>query len=278
MKKLCVIGWPVRHSKSPILHNAMLGALGLPYEYGIVPVEPGHLEEFLAFAKENHYAGFNATMPFKEALLPFLDEIDPLAKKLGAVNTVCIKNDKLYGYNTDCPGYAAALRQEGFQIAGKTALILGAGGAAKAVALGLCQAGAKRVLLANRTAEKARQAAALCPEVCQAVSWDRQSLCSAAENAELLVNGTSLGMAGQGEFESFEFLAALPENAWVSDLIYHPAQTELLRRAAALGHRTMNGLPLLVHQGILALEHFTDTPLDPGEMVPVILNALEETP
>lgn len=278
MKRLCVIGWPVSHSKSPAIHNAMLREMGLPYEYGIKPVKPGHLAEFLQHFKEENYAGFNATMPFKEELLPYLDEIDPLAKKLGAVNTVCNNNGKLYGYNTDCPGYIAALEREGFQVSGKTALVLGAGGAAKAVALGLCAAGAGKVFLANRTAEKAQALAALEPEIFRVVDWSVEGLSAAGAEAQLLVNGTSLGMAGQGQFESFDFLRSLPETAWVSDLIYHPAETELLLRAKARGLKTMNGLPLLIHQAILALEHFTDTKLDPARMVPVILNALEETP
>ena len=108
-RKLCIIGDPVTHSKSPLLQNAMCQALGLDYIYLCQPVKPEGLEDFLAAAKTLGYAGFNATMPFKELLIPYLDELDPVSKKLGAVNTVCIKDDKLYGYNTDCPGYVAAL-------------------------------------------------------------------------------------------------------------------------------------------------------------------------
>lgn len=278
MKKLCVIGWPVSHSKSPLLHNAMLREAGLPYEYGCQPVQPGHLEEFLSFAKAENYAGFNATMPFKEELLPYLDELDPLAEKLGAVNTVCIQSGKLYGYNTDCPGYIASLERAGFEVKGKRVLLLGSGGAAKAVALGLCEGGAERVFVANRTPEKAETLARLAPHVLTPCSWNAGSLSAAAEKADLLVNATSLGMAGQGQFQDFSFLTALPDHAWVSDLIYHPAQTELLKQASLLGHTTLNGLPLLIHQAILALEHFTATPLDQERMVEVIEHALEENP
>ena len=144
-KKLCVIGDPVTHSKSPLLQNAMCQALKLDYIYLCQPVKPEGLADFLAGVKALGYAGFNATMPFKELLLPYLDELDPLAEKLGAVNTVCIRDGKLYGYNTDCPGYVAALKHGGFDPAGKRVLLLGAGGAAKAVALGLAEAGARAV-------------------------------------------------------------------------------------------------------------------------------------
>lgn len=277
MRKLCVIGWPVSHSKSPAIHNAMLRARSLPYEYGFQNVEPGHLEAFLTRAKAEDYAGFNATMPFKEELLPYLDGLDPLAEKLQAVNTVCIQSGKLYGHNTDCPGFVAALKQEGFSPAGKRVVLLGAGGAAKAVAVGLCHAGVERLVIANRTAEKVRALAALYPDQMQPCPWEGAALEDALQDADLLVNGTSLGMAGQGQFAGFDFLSALPDTAWVSDLIYHPAETELLRRAKARGLKTMNGLPLLIHQAILALEHFTGETLPPEEMVPVIQSALEET-
>jgi len=274
-KKLCVIGWPVSHSKSPLIHNAMISALGLNYKYLCQPVRPGELAAFLDRAKAEGYAGFNATMPFKEELLPYLDALDPLAAKLGAVNTVCIKDGKLYGYNTDCPGYVAALRGVGFDPAGKRALLLGAGGAAKAVALGLVEAGAA-VTIANRTAEKAAALAAPASDVMSTVHWAPDALSRAAGEADLLVNCTSLGMAGQGEFGDLSFLEALPQGALVSDLIYHPLETALLRAARALGHPTVNGLPLLMHQAILALEHFTGRDLDAAAMAALLEPLLRE--
>lgn len=269
-QKLCVIGDPVTHSKSPLLHNTMCQALGLDYLYLCQTVKPDGLAGFLAGAKALGYAGFNATMPFKELLLPHLDELDPLASTLGAVNTVCIRNGKLYGYNTDCPGYVAALRHRGFDPAGKRAVLLGAGGAAKAVALGLCEAGAE-VSVLNRTPDRAQAVAALCPGQAVALPWTGDTLTQVLPRADLLVNATSLGMAGQGQFENFDFLELLPETCLVSDLIYHPAPTELLSRAATRGLATMDGFPLLIHQAILALEHFT------GQAIPVdaVLPSLE---
>lgn len=269
-RKLCIIGDPVTHSKSPLLQNAMCGALGLDYVYLCQPVKPEGLEAFLTAAKTLDYAGFNATMPFKELLIPYLDALDPLAEKLGAVNTVCIKDGKLYGYNTDCPGYVAALRSGGFDPKGKSALLLGAGGAAKAVAVGLADAGAARIAIANRTREKAETVAGLIPGQGTVIDWSVSALSEEAEGCDLLVNATSLGMGGQGQFEDFSFLDALPKTALVSDLIYHPAKTELLAQAGKRGLRTVNGLPLLMHQAILALEHFTGQAVPPEKVIPVL--------
>ncbi len=273
-KKLCIIGDPVTHSKSPLLQNAMCQALDLDYIYLCQPVKPEGLEDFLAAAKALGYAGFNATMPFKELLIPYLDELDPVSKKLGAVNTVCIKNGKLYGYNTDCPGYVAALLAAYFDPRDKAVLLLGAGGAAKAVAVGLAGAGARSITVANRTREKAEMVAGLIPGQGSVTDWSVSALSQAAGQCDLLVNATSLGMAGQGEFDDLTFLEALPRGALVSDLIYHPAETLLLRRAKALGYRTLNGIPLLVHQAILALEKFTGTRVPPAVAIPVVTDAL----
>lgn len=275
-RTLCVIGDPVAHSKSPLLHNTMCQVLGLDFTYHAQTVKADALPDFLAQAKEQDYAGFNATMPFKELLLPHLDYLDPLAKKLGAVNTVCIKDSKLYGYNTDCPGYIAALKTWGFDPKGKTAVLLGAGGAAKAVAVGLCEAGA-RVAVSNRTAEKASPLKALCPDRISILPWLEQdpTLSGVLNTADLLVNATSLGMAGQGQFSSFDFLSTLPSTCLVSDLIYHPSPTALLEAADGLGLETMDGLPLLIHQAILALEHFAEVKIDPAAVLPVLEEALK---
>lgn len=275
-QKLCIIGDPVTHSKSPLLQNAMCQALGLDYVYLCQPVKPEGLADFLAGAKALGYAGFNATMPFKELLIPYLDELDPLAKKLGAVNTVCIRDGKLYGYNTDCPGYIAALLTVGFTPRDKRVLLLGAGGAAKAVAVGLADAGAARVTVANRTRQKAQAVAELIPGQGAVTDWDAEALKEEAARCDLLVNATSLGMAGQGEFEDLDFLAALPQGALVSDLIYHPAQTELLKRAAELGYTTLNGLPLLMHQASLALQEFAQTRISPAAAIPIMTEALRQ--
>ena len=276
-RKLCVIGDPVLHSKSPLIQNTMLAALGLDYIYLCQSVHRGETETWLRCAAFCGYAGFNATMPHKEALVPRMDELDEDARMYGAVNTVCLREGRCYGYNTDGRGFLAALEQAGVATRGQNVLILGAGGAAKAVAPKLCQAGgARQVVVANRTVEKA---AALCAGAEKGrmipVGFSPEELRRAAEQCDLLVNCTNLGMEGTGgQFSDFSFLEALPSHAAVCDVIYAPAETQLLCRARERGLRTLNGLGMLIWQAVFALEHFTQTRIDGKAMVPLVEDAL----
>ncbi|MCI8807053.1 MAG: shikimate dehydrogenase [Oscillospiraceae bacterium] len=274
--RLQVIGDPVLHSKSPLLHAAMLAELGLDVPYAPRVVRRGELPQYLAWARENGITGFNATMPHKEDLLPLLDEIDPAARAVGAVNTVCLRDGRWVGFNTDGGGAVYALRDGlGLEAAGLTAVLLGAGGAARAVALALSAAGAERVFVCNRTPERAR---ALCAQDplgrLSPAAFDPATLSDLAGRSQLLVNCTNLGMEGCGHFQDFSFLGALPPDAGVFDLIYHPAETELLSQAKRRGLRTLNGLPMLVGQAVLALEHFLDRPLDRKAMAAAAADAL----
>ena len=265
-RKLCVIGDPVAHSKSPLIQNTMLKALGLDYVYLCQPVPRGQCKEWLECAKFAGYAGFNATMPHKEELAPLLDELDEDARLIGAVNTVCIRDGKTYGYNTDGEGFLRALADEGIDPAGKKVTVLGAGGAAKAVCLKLAQAGAG-VIVCNRTLDKAQAICDHDPEHLHPAGFSQDELARAAGECDLLVNCTSLGMADTaGQFADFSFLDQLKPGVPVVDLIYIPAETELLRQAKKRGHKAINGLGLLVNQAVLALEHFTQTEIDAVEM------------
>ncbi len=276
-RKLCIIGDPVEHSKSPILQNAMCAALGLDYVYLCQRVERGRTEEWLRCAKFCGYAGFNATMPHKEALVPLVDELDPLAARCGAVNTVCIRDGKAYGFNTDGGGFLRSLADLGVDPAGKRVVLLGSGGAAKAVAAALVQAGAA-VTVCNRTVAKAEALCRMDPARMTPAGFDRETLCREAEKADVLVNCTSLGMAGTaGQFKDFSFLEALPKGAAVCDAIYAPPETELLRRARELGHPAMNGMGMLLYQAILALKHFTGTDFDEEKAKAAALAALNAT-
>ena len=273
-RKLCVIGDPVGHSKSPLIQNTMLKALGLDYVYLCQPVPRGKCKEWLDCAKFAGYAGFNATMPHKEELVPLMDQLDQDARLIGAVNTVCIREGKAYGYNTDGEGFLRALADEGIHPAGKTVAVLGAGGASKAVCLKLAQAGAQ-VIVCNRTLDKAQAICAHDPAHLRPAGFGPEDLAQAAGVCDLLVNGTSLGMEGSGgQFADFSFLDSLKEGAPVVDLIYAPAQTELLRQAKLRGHQTVNGLGLLVNQAVLSLEYFTDTSIDAAEMKKVLAEVL----
>ena len=274
--RLQVIGDPVLHSKSPVLHGAMLSALGLDAAYDARVVRRGELPDYLRWARDHGVAGFNATMPHKEDLLPLLDGIDPAARLTGAVNTVCLREGAWVGFNTDGAGALSALGEVlGFDPAGSTVTLLGAGGAAKAVALALAQAGAERVRVCNRTLERAGELCARHPRLTPA-PFDPDTLERLCRGADLLVNCTSLGMEGcPRQFEGFSFLDALPPHGAVFDLIYHPAETELLAQARRRGLRAMNGLPMLVWQAVLALEHFLNRPLDRGAMAAAASAALE---
>lgn len=266
-KKLCVIGDPVLHSKSPLIQNTMIQALGLDYVYLCQPVRAGEAARWLEAAKTAGYAGFNATMPHKEDLLPLMDELDEDAKLYRSVNTVCIKEGKVYGYNTDGRGFFQALLDAGFDPRGRRVVLLGAGGAAKAVALKLAQQGAASVTICNRTLEKARALCDRAPGVLSPADFDLETLRTLAANADLMVNCTSLGMAGaKGQFDDLSFLEALPAGVPVCDLIYAPLETALLVKARELGHPTLNGLGMLLYQAIFALEYFTGTAIDAHAM------------
>lgn len=279
--RLQVIGDPVLHSKSPALHGAMLRELGLDVPYDAHVVRRGELPEYLRWARDNGVTGFNATMPHKEDLFPLLDELHPAARAMGAVNTVCLRGGKWVGFNTDGAGAVAALRDGlGLDPAGLTVTLLGAGGAAKAVALVLADGGAERVFVCNRTLSRAEELCAHDPTGRLSPNgFDPETLCRCAAQSQLLVNCTNLGMAGcPHQFEDFAFLDALRSGAAVFDLIYHPAETELLSQARRRGRPTLNGLPMLVNQAVLALEHFLDRPLDRRAMAEAATAAVNRQP
>ena len=278
--KLQVIGDPVLHSKSPVIQSAMLAALGLDdVTYTARVVRRGELPDYLGWAREHGVAGFNATMPHKEDLVPLMDELDGAARSIGSVNTVCFRDGRLSGHSTDGPGFLAALEHElHINPTGRTITLLGAGGAARAVACALAQAGAARVYVCNRTVERAAALCALDPSGCLTpAGFDSETLSHLAARSDLLVNCTNLGMEGcPDQFADLTFLDALPQGAAVYDLIYHPAETGLLRQANFCGLATCNGLSMLVWQAVLALEYFLDRPLNREKLARVAGAALLE--
>ena len=274
--KLCVIGDPVLHSKSPLIQNAIIQELGLDYIYLCQPIPQSEIKRWLDCAAFAGYRGFNATMPHKEALVSYMDELDDVAQMCGAVNTVRIKNGKYYGYNTDGGGFLRALADLDVDVKEAQVLLLGAGGAARAVAAALASAGA-RVTVANRTEEKAAQLCRMAPEKLRPAGFDLDILCKLSGDCDLLVNCTCLGMAGTGrDFSDLAFVDALRAGAAVCDAIYAPAETALLRRAREGGHLAMNGMGMLLHQAILALEHFVGQSLDVERAKAAALAALAE--
>lgn len=278
MKRLCVIGDPIDHSLSPVIQTAMIAAAGLDCVYTARRVSGSDTAQWLQQAKMEGYTGFNATMPHKENLVELVEELSGDAALVRSVNTVCIRQGKTFGYNTDGDGVLQALRQADMDPAGRRVLVLGAGGAAKAVAFKLLEAGAAELVVANRTVARAE---ALCAQVAaagiRACDFMPATLKDHAKHSDLVVNCTNLGMTGvAGQFEDLTFLEELPAHAGVYDLIYSPRKTALLARAEQLGLQNANGLGMLIWQGVYALEHFADEKLDEAALAAAAREALEE--
>lgn len=243
-----VMGWPVRHSLSPVLHNYWLAQHGLDGAYVPLSVNPAHLEPVIRALPLMGFAGVNLTLPHKELVLPLLDRVDAAAAAIGAVNAVIIAADgSLHGMNTDAYGFIENIRP---RMTGKRkAVLLGAGGAARAVACALRQEGFEQIMLANRSRGRAEALAAACPGL-TAIDW--QDRAGALAEADLLVNATSLGMTGSDALDLD--LTLLPPAALVTDIVYTPLETPLLRRAAARGNPVVDGLGMLLHQAVPAFE------------------------
>ncbi len=271
IKKLCVIGDPIEHSKSPIIHNTMIKAMGLPYVYDYNKVVSGDIKNWIKTAKELNYVGFNATMPHKVDIIPFIDVMDEEAKLYGAANTICFRDGKIYGFNTDGIGFLYSLLEKGVSPKGKNVTVIGAGGAGGAVALKMVKEGAKKVSVLNRSLEKAQSLCQRFPDKMQAFNFTDKNLKNLAKDSDILINGTSLGMGGvDRDFENLEFLSALPKTAIVCDLIYFPEKTKLLKRAEELNLKTLGGVGMLLYQGIYALEYMTGEKLDFNKMASLV--------
>lgn len=262
MKQLYVIGDPVAHSLSPVLHGAMLTQTGAPYRYDTRTVRSQELASFVRWAKGGGCAGFNVTMPHKEAILPLLDEADGGAAACGAVNTVCIREGRAIGHNTDGSGLLDSLAGHGFAPQGQSVLLLGAGGAARAVCGALAQAGAAHIFIAARRPEQAAALAPLYAGHVTVIPFTALAMAQAAADCRLTVNATPLGMAGCASWRQLSFLQQLPRDAVVYDLVYHPRRTALLKEAQRLGLRTIGGIDLLIRQAVRAFTLFTGESVD----------------
>jgi shikimate dehydrogenase len=262
-----VIGWPVEHSVSPQMHNAALRALGLDWCYVPFAVRPEALPQAVAGVRALGLRGLNATVPHKQALLPLMDELTPEARVIGAVNTVLVRENGLLGHNTDAQGFLRALREAGFEPKGCTALVLGAGGVARAIVYALLSVEASLTLL-NRTPARAE---ALASEFAgyadsahlEAGALDVPTLRRVSTRCGLIVNATTLGMWPQVETCPWPDELPIPPDAFCYDVVYNPRETHWLRRARAEGCAAADGLGMLVHQGAEALELWT------GQQAPV---------
>ena len=261
-----LIGWPVEHSMSPAMHNAAFETCSLNWRYVPLPVPPQHVDAALHGLAPLGFRGANVTVPHKQAGLSALDAIAPEAKALGAVNTIVIeREDKgmaaLKGHNTDAAGFIGALRAGGFDPAGSSVVVVGAGGAARAVVFGLTKAGAASVLVLNRTLDRAQALVAdlgrPSRSVLRAAPLLEESLIESARAADLLVNATPIGMWPHVDSSIWPAEISLPSHLTVFDLVYNPLETKLLRQARRTDAHALAGLDMLVRQGTLAFEMWT---------------------
>jgi shikimate dehydrogenase len=256
-----VLGDPVAHSRSPAMHNAAFAALGLDWCYVPLHVTPAHFEAALRGLVALEVAGANVTIPHKERAAELADELTPAARAVGAVNTLTVQGERLLGDNTDVGGTLAALVEAGVEVAGRPAVVLGAGGSARAVAYALGQAGAE-VTLANRTLARAealaRELSPLTRGRLDALPLgEAQALQARLDRAVLLVNATSVGLHPGPDRSPLPEGVRCHPGLTVLDLVYAPRRTRLLRDAARDGSRTVEGLRVLVHQGALSFERWT---------------------
>lgn len=258
---LGIIGSPVGHSLSPVMQNAAIAELGIDFVYVPFPVESDYLGEAVNGLRRLGVWGFNVTIPHKSSIIPFLDRISAEAGLCGAVNTVCREGDHYVGYNTDGIGFLASARDElGFEPAGASVVVLGAGGAARGAIAALAAAGVAQVVIANRTRERGVSLVddfqAAFPSVRFVVSsLAVETLERYFHGADLLVNTTSVGMNGT-QFEALP-IAALRSSAKVYDMVYVPAETPLLSSAKEQGLVCANGIGMLASQGEAAFSIWT---------------------
>ena len=254
MKRACVIGWPVAHSRSPVVHTYWLKLHGLEGEYTKEAVPPEEIDAFLAGLGER-YAGANVTLPHKAAALAAADEVHAAARAIGAANTLWLDaSGKLHATNTDAYGFMTHLMEEAphWNANKRPAMVLGGGGAARAIVYGLIEAGATKVVVANRTRAHAEALAKDFGPKVEVVPWEKRR--EALAGRGLLVNTTSLGMTGKPALDID--LAALPKDAVVADVVYSPLETELLAAARARGNKTVDGLGMLLHQAVPGFERW----------------------
>ncbi|MGB3349432.1 shikimate dehydrogenase [Brucella anthropi] len=255
-KKAFVTGFPIKHSRSPLIHGFWLDELGIDGSYEAIEVKPEDFGFFASSLAENGFAGGNVTIPHKEAAYAAVQSLDEAAKAIGAVNTLWLENGRLNGGNTDAYGFAANLdaSASGWDNA-DSALVLGAGGASRAIVYALLSRGFKKVAIVNRTVSRAQDLATHFGPRVSAYGWDAaQKLVS---DAGLIVNTTSLGMSGHDEQEVFPLdLGKASRKAVATDIVYVPLKTPFLKKAEEAGLVTVDGLGMLLHQAVPGFERW----------------------
>lgn len=251
--RAAILGYPVSHSLSPVMHGYWLKNYGIDGHYGTMAVTPDALKGALTTLLERGYAGCNLTMPHKEAALALMDVHDESCLMSGAVNTVVMRDGQLHGYNSDGFGFLESLNAQVPDWSGSRVVIVGTGGAARGIIASLRAAGAAHFVLVNRTRAKAeRVVKQFQMRSVDVVDWPERA--AALDGASLVVNCSSLGMTGEDPFDLD--ISRLPDHATVADIVYRPLETPLLAAARKRGLKTAEGLSMLMHQGRLGFEHW----------------------
>lgn len=279
-----LIGYPVSHSISPQMHNAAFAELGIDWCYVPLPVAtdpPGRIGEALFGLRAMGFRGNNVTVPHKQNVIPFMDKVSTAVQAIGAVNTIRYEKDgTFFGDNTDAPGFIRDLEDHDVEILGKKALVLGAGGSARAVVFGLADAGCRQVTILNRTRSKAEELAATMqtffPGCTIASGSTPQDIAQYAESADLIVNATSLGMTPNIDTIPWDEALPFQPNQVVYDLVYNPAETRFLAKAKADGATPINGLGMLVWQGAISLEIWTGEDAPSKVMFQAVAQAMKQ--
>ena len=271
-KNLGVIGYPIKHSLSPVIQNAAIKKADLDYVYIAMPIAPENLKTAVDGLKALDFVGFNVTIPHKVNIMQYLDEIDDVARLMGAVNTVCIKNGKLCGYNTDVKGFINPLIKNKIIIKDKIAVVLGAGGACRAVICGLLQQKIGKIILGVRNPAKAEILVndfrnLIKSADIEVFDWQSKDFKNYLQSADLLINTTPLGMEGNIDSKPPVDWGFVNKSAFVYDIIYVPAETKFLQEAKAHGHEILNGENMLAEQGAEALHLWTNADIDVNIMV-----------
>jgi shikimate dehydrogenase len=268
-----LLGWPVAHSRSPVIHNHWLARYGIPGRYVLFAVPPERLEAAVRGIATLGLRGCNVTTPHKQTIFPLLDRVDDLARKIGAINTVVVEEDgTLSGSNNDGNGFVQSVRDAvpAWRPDAGPITIVGAGGAARAIVASLQAQGTREIRIVNRTRARAEELQARFGAPLAVASWDERS--AALDGAVLLINATNQGMTGKPPLDLP--LDALPRNAIVADVIYVPRETPLLAAARARGHRTVNGLGMLLNQARPAFNAWYGVM---PEITPELIRAIEAT-
>ena len=265
-KKFGIIGWPLGHTMSPTLHNWGFGTLGIDAIYEAWPLEPNNVATFIERARTEPISGASVTIPHKQTVMEHLDRITDRAKAVGAVNTLYWDGDTLCGENTDVVGVIAPLRD--LETLPDSAIVLGAGGAARAAIVGLQELGIPNITVSNRTREKAETLAA--DFSVRSVAWDARM----DNSPSLILNTTPLGMSGDMESLTPWDAKRFPEDTVAYDIVYNPLETRFLKEAKAAGCAVLSGLEMFLHQGLAQFELWTGQKMNEDKARALLLKAL----